>query len=194
MRSAGSGKHRVEMDPEARRHLAKFSDGDARKCLNALEIGVLTTPPDKKGVVHFTLEVAEESIQTESDRLRSRGRRALRHDQRIHQEHARLGRERARSTGWRKCCTLARTFASSPGGLSSSRAKMSAWPIAEALPLAIATQQAVEFVGMPEARIPLAHAVCLHVPGEKKSRSLRGVRRGDGRNRSGANRTRARRS
>ncbi|MDQ3546967.1 MAG: replication-associated recombination protein A, partial [Verrucomicrobiota bacterium] len=31
---------------------------------------------------------------------------------------------------------------------------------AEALPLAIATQQAVEFVGMPEARLPLAHAVC----------------------------------
>ena len=31
---------------------------------------------------------------------------------------------------------------------------------ADALPLAIATQQAVEFVGMPEARIPLAHAVC----------------------------------
>jgi len=30
----------------------------------------------------------------------------------------------------------------------------------EALPLAIATQQAVEFVGLPEARIPLAHAVC----------------------------------
>ena len=30
----------------------------------------------------------------------------------------------------------------------------------EALPLAVATQQAVEFVGLPEARIPLAHAVC----------------------------------
>ena len=47
----------------ARRHLAKLSDGDARKCLNALEIGVLTTPPDLRGVIHFTLGVAEESIQ-----------------------------------------------------------------------------------------------------------------------------------
>ena len=41
----GLGSYKVKMDKEARRHLAKLSDGDARKCLNALEIGVLTTPP-----------------------------------------------------------------------------------------------------------------------------------------------------
>jgi putative ATPase len=41
----GLGNYNVTMDKEARRHLAKLSDGDARKCLNALEIGVLTTPP-----------------------------------------------------------------------------------------------------------------------------------------------------
>src|ERR1044071_5949457 len=40
----GLGNYNVEMDDDARRHLAKLSDGDARKCLNALEIGVLTTP------------------------------------------------------------------------------------------------------------------------------------------------------
>ena len=62
----GLGKHQVKMDSEARRHLAKLSDGDARKCLNALEIGVLTTPPDEKGLIHFTLQVAEESIQTKA--------------------------------------------------------------------------------------------------------------------------------
>ncbi len=62
----GLGKHQVKMDAEARRHLAKLSDGDARKCLNALEIGVLTTPPDEKGLIHFTLQVAEESIQTKA--------------------------------------------------------------------------------------------------------------------------------
>src|SRR6202795_2936773 len=42
----GLGNHKVKIDKEARNHLAKLSDGDARKCLNALEIGVLTTPPD----------------------------------------------------------------------------------------------------------------------------------------------------
>src|SRR6266436_4161590 len=67
----GLGNYNVKVDKNARRLLAKLSDGDARKCLNALEIGVLTTPP-VAGVadrsynetpIHFTLEVAEESIQ-----------------------------------------------------------------------------------------------------------------------------------
>ncbi|MEY2547593.1 MAG: putative ATPase, partial [Verrucomicrobiota bacterium] len=59
----GLGNHKVQIDPEARTHLAKLADGDARKCLNALEVGVLTTPPDKKQIIHFTLAVAEDSIQ-----------------------------------------------------------------------------------------------------------------------------------
>src|SRR5215813_1976011 len=41
----GLGNYNVKIDKNSRRHLAKLSDGDARKCLNALEIGVLTTPP-----------------------------------------------------------------------------------------------------------------------------------------------------
>src|SRR5262249_40329498 len=56
------GQYPVEIDPEAKQHLAKVSDGDARKCLNALEIGVLTTAP-REGVIHFTVTVAEQSIQ-----------------------------------------------------------------------------------------------------------------------------------
>src|SRR6266446_5408897 len=59
----GLGNYTVKIDKNARRHLAKLSDGDARKCLNALEIGVLTTPSDSRAVIHFTLTVAEESIQ-----------------------------------------------------------------------------------------------------------------------------------
>src|SRR5256886_15998272 len=41
----GLGKYHVKMHADARRHLAKPRDGEARKCLNALEVGVLTTPP-----------------------------------------------------------------------------------------------------------------------------------------------------
>src|SRR5690349_551885 len=60
----GLGHYQVKIDNDARRHLAKLSDGDARKCLNALEIGVLTTSPSgKNDVIHFTLTAAEESIQ-----------------------------------------------------------------------------------------------------------------------------------
>ena len=43
----------------------------------------------------------------------------------------------------------------------------------EALPLAVATQQAVEFVGMPEARIPLAHATAYMCRAAEKPRSVR---------------------
>ena len=47
----------------ALRHLAKISDGDARKALNSLEIAALTTAPDADGVIRITLAVAEQSIQ-----------------------------------------------------------------------------------------------------------------------------------
>src|SRR5438046_406834 len=47
----GLGKYNVKMDADARGHLAKLSDGDARKCLNALEVGVLTTPSGGTGAV-----------------------------------------------------------------------------------------------------------------------------------------------
>ena len=89
----GLGKHQVKMDSEARRHLAKLSDGDARKCLNALEIGVLTTPPDEKGLIHFTLAGGGGKHSNQGRGLRSRRRRALRHDQRLYQKHARLRRK-----------------------------------------------------------------------------------------------------
>src|SRR2546421_5887236 len=46
----GLGNYNVQMDPGARTHLAKLADGDARKCLNALEVGVLTTPPSSSSV------------------------------------------------------------------------------------------------------------------------------------------------
>src|SRR5947208_10237021 len=59
----GLGNYRVKIDKNAGQHLAKLSDGDARKCLNALEIGVLTTQPDSNEVIHFIVAVAEESIQ-----------------------------------------------------------------------------------------------------------------------------------
>ncbi len=59
----GYGKLTVELDPEARAHLLRLSGGDARNLLNALELAVETTQPSLAGVVHVTLEVAEESIQ-----------------------------------------------------------------------------------------------------------------------------------
>ncbi|RME90256.1 MAG: AAA family ATPase [Anaerolineae bacterium] len=59
----GYGRLRIALDPEARAHLIRVSGGDARNALNALELAAESTPPDEEGVIHITLDVAQESIQ-----------------------------------------------------------------------------------------------------------------------------------
>src|SRR5712691_8956063 len=169
----GLGKHRVKMDADAKRHLAKLSDGDARKCLNALEIGVLTTPPEVAqasslprqvnrkleacATIHFTLQVAEESIQTKAVVYDRAGDAhydtisAFIKSMRASDEKGAiywLAKMLHAGEDFRFIARRIIIFASEDIGLADP----------EALPLAVAAQQAVEFVGMPEARIPLAHA------------------------------------
>jgi putative ATPase len=178
----GLGNYNVKVDRDARRHLAKLSDGDARKCLNALEIGVLTTPavadrvevgrPKREknsgaaGVnapgyneptIHFTLPVAEESIQQKAvvyDRVGDAHYdtiSAFIKSMRASDEKGAmywLAKMLHAGEDFRFIARRIVIFASEDVGLADP----------EALQLAIATQQAVEFVGMPEARIPLAHA------------------------------------
>lgn len=59
----GLGNYNLKIDEEAYRHIAMVSSGDLRVAYNALELAVLTTDPDKEGVIHITLKDAEESIQ-----------------------------------------------------------------------------------------------------------------------------------
>ncbi len=59
----GYGNQRIVLDPEARSHLIEVAGGDARNALNALELAVESTALEKDGVVHVTLDVAQESIQ-----------------------------------------------------------------------------------------------------------------------------------
>jgi putative ATPase len=59
----GYGLQKIELDPAAKAHIILVADGDARSALNALELAVLTTPPDLEGVKRITLAVAQESIQ-----------------------------------------------------------------------------------------------------------------------------------
>src|SRR3954463_15166049 len=153
----GLGNHNVQIDPEARTHLAKLADGDARKCLNALEVGVLTTPPDKKHIIHFTLAVAEDSIQQKAIVYDKKGDAhydtisAFIKSMRASDEKSAiywLAKMLHAGEDFRFIARRIVIFASEDVGLADP----------EALPLAIAAQHAVEFVGMPEARIPLAHA------------------------------------
>src|SRR5213083_1580943 len=153
----GLGNYNAKLDKNARRHLAGLSDGDARKCLNALEIGVLTTPPDSRGVIHFTLAVAEESIQQKAVVYDRAGDAhydtisAFIKSMRASDEKSAmywLAKMLHAGEDFRFIARRIVIFASEDIGLADP----------EALPLAVATQQAVEFVGLPEARIPLAHA------------------------------------
>lgn len=166
----GLGNYRVKMDPDAKRHLAKISDGDARKCLNALEIGVLTTPPLKAegSIIDFTVAVAEQSIQQKAivyDRAGDahydtisafiKSMRASNEKDAIYW----LAKMLHAGEDFRFIARRIVIFASEDVGLADP----------QALPLAIAAQQAVEFVGLPEARIPLAHAT-VYMCRAKKSR------------------------
>ena len=169
----GLGKHRVEMDSEAKIHLAKVSDGDARKCLNALEIGVLTTPP-VKGAIHFTVAVSEQSIQQKAVVYDRAGDAhydtisAFIKSMRASDEKSAIYWLAKMLHAGEDSRFIARRiviFASEDVGLAD----------AEALPLAIATQQAVEFVGMPEARIPLAHATAYMCRAKKNREAYEGL-------------------
>ncbi|MCK5052930.1 MAG: AAA family ATPase, partial [Anaerolineales bacterium] len=59
----GYGSKQIQVDPNALEHLIRVSGGDARNALNALELAVESTPSDEKGMIHLTLDVAQESIQ-----------------------------------------------------------------------------------------------------------------------------------
>ncbi|MFP4106387.1 MAG: replication-associated recombination protein A, partial [Phycisphaerae bacterium] len=66
----GLGRYHVHADEEALQHLATISDGDARRALTALEVGVLSQlrncNRDQQEPIRFTLEVAQESIQAKA--------------------------------------------------------------------------------------------------------------------------------
>jgi len=167
----GLGNYNVKIDKDAKRHFAKLSDGDARKCLNALEIGVLTTPPDSQGVIHFTLAVAEESIQQKAVVYDRAGDAhydtisAFIKSMRASDEKGAmywLAKMLHAGEDFRFIARRIVIFASEDVGLADP----------EALPLAIATQQAVEFVGLPEAQIPLAHATAYMCRAKKSREAL----------------------
>ncbi|WP_421017482.1 replication-associated recombination protein A [Furfurilactobacillus cerevisiae] len=61
--SNGLGKIKVNLDENARHHLASATNGDLRSALNALELAVQSTDPDNDKTVHITLPVVEECLQ-----------------------------------------------------------------------------------------------------------------------------------
>ncbi len=166
----GLGRYNVRIDDDAAEHLATISDGDARKCLNALEVGVLTTAPGPDGVIHFTREVAEESIQKKAvvydptgeghyDTISAfiKSMRGSDPDAAIYW----LAKMLYAGEDIRFIARRLVICASEDVGLADS----------QALVVAVAAQQAAEFVGLPEARIPLAHATVYIATAPKSNRA-----------------------
>ena len=153
----GFGAAKISMDSKALAFLARTCEGDARRALNALEVGVLTTPASKAGLINFTLEVASESIQkkavlydkdedahydTASAFIKSM--RGSDPDAALYWMAKMLyGGEDPRFIARRICICAAEDVGNAD-------------PVA--LVLANAAMQISEFIGMPEARIPLAQA------------------------------------
>ncbi len=170
----GMGSYRAVIDEEALEFLADIAGGDARNALNAIELGILTTPRSEDGKIHITLDVAQECIQ----------KRVVRYDK----------------TGDNHYDTISAFIKSIRGSdpdaavyylakmlyagedikfiarrlmISASEDVGNADPYA--LTVAVSASQAVERIGMPEAQIILAQATTYLASAPKSNASYMSV-------------------
>jgi putative ATPase len=165
----GLGFMKIQADEDALRHLAKLSDGDARKALNSLEIAALTTAPEPNGVIHITLAVAEQSIQRKAVVYDGDG--DAHYDTISAFIKAMRGSDPDATLYW-----LAKMIHAGEDPRFITRRIMvhAAEDVGLADPMALvlanAANQAAEFIGWPEARIPIAEAA-IYIATAHKSNS-----------------------
>nr|MDD6335629.1 replication-associated recombination protein A [bacterium] len=152
----GYGMLRIQMEADARAHICSIANGDVRSALNALELAVLTTPAGEDGIIHITLDVAEESIQ----------RRVLQMDESMFYDmlsafcKSLRGSDSDAAISWamrllhagadpRIIARRLIAHASEDIGLAAPDAMLQA----------VAAAQAVELIGLPEARLSLVQAI-----------------------------------
>jgi putative ATPase len=165
----GLGYLKIQADENALRHLAKLSDGDARKALNSLEIAALTTSPDQSEIIHITLEVAEQSIQKKAVVYDGDG--DAHYDTISAFIKSMRGSDADAALYW-----LAKMIhaGEDPRFIARRIVICAAEDVGLADPMALvlanAALAAAEFVGWPEARIPLAEAT-IYIATANKSNS-----------------------
>jgi len=166
----GLGKFQITISEEALRHLVTMSNGDARVALNALEMAASATLPDASGLRSISLSAIEEALQ----------HRALLYDKSGDQHYGLIsalhkslrGSDPDAALYWlgrmleagEDPLYIARRlvrFASEDVGVADP----------QALVIAVAAQQAVHFVGLPEGNLALAEAV-VYLAAAPKSNSL----------------------
>ncbi len=165
----GLGNMRIRAEENALKHLAKLSDGDARKALNSLEIAVLTTSPQPDGFVHIDLGVAEQSIQRKA--IVYDGDGDAHYDTISAFIKSMRGSDPDAALYW-----LAKMIhaGEDPRFIARRIVICAAEDVGLADPLALilshSAMQVAEFVGWPEARIPLAEAT-IYIATANKSNS-----------------------
>ncbi|MDO4370529.1 MAG: replication-associated recombination protein A [Clostridia bacterium] len=152
----GYGDQDVQIDDDALEHIAQVANGDVRSALNALELAVLTTPIEADGAIRITLAVAEESIQS----------RVLQMDESMFYDmlsafcKSLRGSDSDAALAWfarmnragvdpRIIVRRIIAHASEDVGLANPMAMLQA----------VAAMQALEAIGMPEAKLPISQAI-----------------------------------
>ena len=172
----GLGRLPVELDPQALEHLVHACGGDARVALNALEVAVTTTAPGPDGVRRVGLEAVVEALQ----------RPVLRYDREGDQHYDTVsafiksmrGSDPDAAVYW-----LVRMLEAGedPRFVARRMVIHAAEDVGLADPTALlvatAAAHAVEYVGMPEAQIPLAEAAIYIACAPKSNAVVRALAR-----------------
>lgn len=153
----GIGNLKVKAQTKALDFLAEVCDGDARRALNALEIGVLTSSSDSDGFIYFDLKLAQESIQKKIVLYDRDGDAHF--DTASAFIKAMRGSDPDGALYWMAKMLYA---GEDPRFIARRICILAAEDVGNADPMALVVAnsalQISEFVGMPEARIPLAQA------------------------------------
>lgn len=170
----GLGVFFVQAEKEAFEFLAKVSDGDARRALNALELAVMTTPASEDGRVKITVRVAEECIQ----------KKAVVYDKDEDSHYdtisafikAMRGSDPDAALYWLAKMLYA---GEDPRFIARRIVICAAEDVGladpQALVIANTAMQVSEFVGLPEARIPLAEAAVYIACAQKSNSAYLGI-------------------
>jgi putative ATPase len=170
----GLGHLKIRADEDALRHLSRIADGDARKALNALEIAALTTPPGTGGVIHVDLVTAEQSIQKKA--IVYDGDGDAHYDTISAFIKSMRGSDPDAALYW-----LAKMIhaGEDPRFITRRIVICAAEDVGLADPMALvlanAAHQAAEFIGWPEARIPIAEAAIYIATANKSNTSITSI-------------------
>jgi putative ATPase len=166
----GLGNIKVAIEDEALKQLIAVSNSDARTALNALELAAMTTLSDAEGIRHVTLPVIEDALQ----------HRALMYDRAGEQHYdliSALHKSLRDSDPDASLYWLARMLEAGEDPLFIARRLVRAasedigMADPQALVVAMAAQQAVHFIGVPEGNLALAEAA-VYLATAPKSNSL----------------------